>query len=204
MPGPFDFEVRRKHVVRAFKESPKLMMELGGRVIGHALLRIEKRVIVEGFGGRPRLQSRRGGGGGMVGSFRRKTRKTATQVIGELRNTAPGARIQEFGGVIEPKQSTWLWIPLEPLLTPAGVFRGWDLIPVSSWIRRSKKNPANLVLLGQEGQGPVQAYAVLTKRVEIPPRMGLRAILADEMPRVRQDIAGAVRKALENATRRKS
>ncbi len=164
------------------------------RSFTRGLQRIERRVVVEGFGGRPRLQTR---SGTLVKAFRRVISVDGLNTTAVLRNPTIYAWLQEKSATITPKSSEYLWIPLDELRTPAGEFTGWDGLPATGLFTiRSRRNPDNKVLMSREGTGPPTAWAVLAKKVEVPGRMGLIGILREERPRIIAETRAEIRKAI--------
>jgi len=157
------------------------------------------------------IQERLSGG---PGALRRRTGQLARgwkvvvlgrdlQLVGVLFTNIPYARIHEFGGVIKPRKSRWLWIPSEKLRTPAGVFRGWDhVIWDAVFYRRSTRNPRNLVALqGMSGKARPRLIATLVPEVRIPATMGFRKLIRQGSPQLIAMLNEAVRFALDRAAR---
>lgn len=167
-----------------------------------------------------RLASRRGDAG-LLGSFGH----TLTGEFGTANPLTllaysagkPYARIQEFGGTITPKRGRFLTIPTAGNLTPAGVTRfpsARDFIethPGETFFLRPKANPGSLLLMwqkpnpasrkssGVKGKGEAIPMFFLTKKVTIPPRLGLRKTWASLAPERRKAIGEALQRAVKGA-----
>lgn len=113
-------------------------------------------------------------------------------------NGALYAAAQEFGGTIKPTKRKFLTIPLDGALTPAGVTRNaarlvkvgssWQtkgLVPGAAskdtFIRRSKKSGAPVVMVEGAGGHPIALY-VLKKSVKLRPLLGFFQAVNDHAP----------------------
>lgn len=156
------------------------------------------------FGGDPGLTGHTGKLARSVGHTRPEGGK-----LGDLRmrvfvggGVAPYARIQEFGGVVRPKRSKYLTVPLPDNLTAGGVARyksARDLFgsrPKDTFIARSRAG--NLVIGLREGDD-VKWLWLLRKSVRLKPRFGFRkAFRSSAMQRDRTTrFDAAVRRALQ-------
>lgn len=124
------------------------------------------------------------------------------------------ARIQEYGGVVKPKRSKYLTIPLSDNQTPAGVTRypsARELFQVYGEQIRVAKSPKSgqlfIVSDGKPGSkskrgknAETQWLFVLKKSVEIPPRLGFRATWTDST--MVADRAKRLKDALDRAAAR--
>ncbi len=187
----------------------RLPLEVPGRIrkatsvaLGIGLRILERRLVTERLSGSP-LRRRTGA---LARGWKRMVFIYDGEVVGKLMTNVPYAEIHEFGGTIRPKRGKWLWIPGKELLTPAGVFRGWDQVVWDAvFYRRSKKNPRNLVVLQpvkshirgkKKGQTVLLHVATLVPEVTLPARMGLRDLAKAALPEIRTRMNAAIGAAL--------
>lgn len=209
---------------RAAETVPRALHRELRIAFGKALAHLEDRVVTERLSGDP-LRKRTGALA--RGWFRIVDGDTIGTLVGLLATNVPYAAAHEFGAIIRPVRGKWLWIPGRKLLTPSGVFKGWDGVPWGAiFFRRSKRNPANLVALAAtktliaprrarrtnggwadgaasllRGHQEVEHFATLAPQVMIPARLGLRETArSDEAFRVGLFNA-AIRSALNSSTR---
>lgn len=99
------------------------------------------------------------------------------------------AKIQEFGGTIQPINAQWLTIPVGPMLTKAGVFKYANVRDAGKeWDLRFLVGP-RIVLGHKKGSSePWQLVFVLRKKVTIPARHFLRDGLAKFKPVFAKDV----------------
>ncbi len=84
----------------------------------------------------------------------------------------PYARIHEYGGIIKPKKSKFLAIPLEPVLGPDGIAKASPLdFKGRSFF--SDQGSDGLILFVMEGNNP-EPYFLMKRQVKIPERAYLR------------------------------
>lgn len=77
------------------------------------------------------------------------------------------------GGVVRPKRSRYLAIPVGPALTPAGVARYQSPRQVQGlFVARGRRS--GKLFMGRVEQGEVKAYFLLRDSVRVPPRLRLR------------------------------
>ena len=98
-------------------------------------------------------------------------------------STHKGAKLQEYGGVVRPKNRKFLAIPIAggPAFTPSGVQRyGFSLystLPKTTHSFWFQGDVSGGVLMGRKKSGrnpPAQAWYSLRKSVRIPPRLKMR------------------------------
>lgn len=97
------------------------------------------------------------------------------------------ATIQEFGATITPKSADFLAIPLPAALDDKGLPirrkpRDWD----NTFVARTRRG--NLVIFQKRLSQIVPLY-VLKASVRIPPRLGMRRTLRENMPRFMERLA---------------
>lgn len=130
-----------------------------------------------------KVRMRGGQGTNAVRSGRlRSSMGQVTTVTGDIINTLLGsmgviyARIQEFGGVVRPKKSKYLAIPLGPAKTAAGVSRYASPRDVAGLVFFKSKKGALLLGMktGAKKGARLVPWFVLVKSVTLKPRLGLR------------------------------
>jgi hypothetical protein len=108
-------------------------------------------------------------------------------------------RINEFGGVIRPRNGRYLTVPLPPALHSNGTpkkrsARDWN----DTFIQRSRNG--NLLIFQQRGRDIIPLY-VLKEQVYIPPRLGLTLTLDQFISVFLRDVANRVRAEFRSALR---
>lgn len=103
--------------------------------------------------------------------------------------------VHEFGATIFAKRAEYLTIPLDAALKGGRkvhrTSRGWK----NTFVFRSKAG--NLIIAQKNGRRLVPLY-VLKRSVRIPPRLGLRQSIADQVPATMTRILNAMDKELAN------
>lgn len=107
--------------------------------------------------------------------------KSSPQIKGYLGQISAGKlSFHEYGGVITPKTSKYLTIPLPAALRGDGTpirkkARDWD----NTFVMRSKKG--NLIIFRKVLAGKIVPLYVLKKRVKIPPRLGMTKTVDEQL-----------------------
>ncbi len=202
-----DATIDTRNLQRAMARAPRELSRAVKGAFRTSLRRVETRLVREQLSGR---QFGPGGAGGLARRTGTLARSWKVVVVGDgldltgvLFTNVPYAAIHEFGGTIRPRRGKWLWIPARTLLTPAGVFRGWEGVKWDSvFFRRSRRNARNLVALEDRGASKPRHVATLAPEVTIPARMGLRELVKQDRPDRIVDLNRAIRFAMERSTRR--
>ena len=111
--------------------------------------------------------------GNLRNQFTQQTSVNGTVVKTDIGDSVNYARIQEYGGVITPKHSQYLAIPVGPALTAAGVSKYKSPRDVQGlFVIRSKAG--KILLVRKDGKQGLVTYFVLVKSVTLKPKLGLR------------------------------
>ena len=97
------------------------------------------------------------------------------------------AGIHETGGVVRPKNAKYLWIPLKPNQTAAGVARLSPRQAISQGGFIDWRGPIFYAHQGTTSTGGAKRLVplfVLKKEVKIPPRMGARSLFESKLPQL--------------------
>lgn len=138
--------------------------------------------------GRPGVQSRNGAGGLRESLKRTVGGSSMNTLVGRVVIGGPAAgyaALQEFGGTVHPTRGGYMSIPIGRSITKGGRIASLGgvafLTPRNfqgqTFIRRSRSNPANLIVWLREGT-KIRPVFVLTRSVTIPPRLGFFATWA--------------------------
>ena len=116
----FSFSLQgEKRLLDKFKKLPFLIQrEAGLKTVTEGILALERAIKVNVSGKILRVRS-----GRLRASITHRISQTSDGIEGKVGPNVPYARIHEFGGVIRPKRSKHLTIPINEALTPAGVPR---------------------------------------------------------------------------------
>jgi len=118
-------------------------------------------------------------------------------VMGYLSGQSGGAlkyaRIQEYGGVITPKNRSLLAIPLAAAKTSAGVPRGGPRSFPNTFVAKSKAG--NLLIFQKTGKDGITPLFVLKDRVTIPARPSLLPAFEQVFPGMRDALTRDVHEA---------
>jgi phage gpG-like protein len=111
------------------------------------------------------------------------------------------AAIHEFGGTITPKTAQYLTIPLEAVLTAAGVARysAREIIDAPSMGGFEGTFFAKGVLFGRRGRGDLTPLFALKTSVTLPARPYMRRGLQDIEGEVQERLARAIEEAVSSA-----
>lgn len=164
-------------ITRAFDEVPELMQKAGKRAFqtyGHQFIRFFTR---ERLTGRPGLMRRTGS---LARSFNTNVLESEGALTLIVWTASKYARLQEYGGDIEPKKTKYLAIPTGAALTKAGASRFAS--PRNVVGLRFMQKAGGKPFLGKVEGGSVRAYFLLRKKVSIPPRLALNKTWIDESP----------------------
>lgn len=143
-------------------------------------------LVSKRLSGRPGVNRRTGN---LARSFKSKVTDSVllNAVVLDVQPEGPGseyAGLQEFGGVVTPKKSKYLWIPTRENMTPSGVQR---ITPTEARSRGGFF--AKGVFFGKPVVGkktkPVPLF-ILKKSVTVPGRMGATALWNQSTPRLVQ------------------
>ncbi len=96
--------------------------------------------------------------------------------------TAPYARQQEFGATIRPKSGGYLTVPLDHILTDAGLVKGeYELYERGGVHQTGSGKPtwiSGRAIMIEENGRPVPIYALITE-AKIPPRLRMGETIRD-------------------------
>jgi hypothetical protein len=107
--------------------------------------------------------------------------------LDDVEASIAGPRIHELGGVITPRRSRYLAIPLDNALNFQGVpLRPGPRFWKDTFVRKSRKG--NLIIFQKRGPGKIVPLYLLKKRVRIPARLGLQATLDTAVPLFQEQI----------------
>ena len=173
-------------------------------------------LVSKRLSGRPGVNRRTGN---LARSFKSKVTDSVllNAVVLDVQPEGPGAEyadLQEFGGVVKPKRSKYLWIPIAGNLTPEGVAR---ITPTEAINRggffakgvffgrpvvrkRTAQQTRHIGGSGYKGASfqrneRIEPLFVLKKSVNVPGRMGATALWNQSTPRLVQrldDVASAM------------
>ena len=132
-----------------------------------------------------------------TGALRRSIQNVVTgndmnSLYGSVWSDMIYAPIQEFGGVVRPKNNKYarvpggpyINIPLGPNKTPAGVMRSTarQVFTAGGYIAQSKSG--NWIVFSHDNK----PMFVLVKKAKIPPRLGMRKAQEDVVPQLLGDL----------------
>ncbi len=132
--------------------------------------------------------------------------RDAVLVLGADTKKAAGARLQEYGGVVVPRNAQYLTIPLDAARTSAGVAR----LSASEFIRNPQAlgfdhsfvNKRKTVIMGARdvgGETVAEPVFALKKRVVIPERSYLRSSVRDRKAAILQELGLGTKEAVTEA-----
>jgi phage gpG-like protein len=154
-------------------------------------------VIARHISGRPGLISRTGNL--MRSLHHRESGSTLNTLKTVLWTSQPYAHIQEFGGTVRPKSAKMLAIPFPggPATGPTGMSLYASplrsSLPEGMFIWKSKKG--NLILGRREGQD-LQPWFILKSSVTIPPRLGFRETVKQQIVQLQTQLGQQYRQAI--------
>lgn len=157
------------------------------------------KLVTQRLSGRPGLNRRTGN---LARSFKSRAYQSAVLggVVLDVQPEGPGseyASIHEFGGIVRPVHSKYLWIPIGDNLTSKGVAR---LTPTQArerggFIINSRRSVGGKVFMGysttkagrkKAGADNVVPLFALKPWVMVPPRLRARALWSSSMPSLTQ------------------
>lgn len=106
----------------------------------------------------------------------------------------PYARIQEAGGIIRPRRSRYLAIPLGAAKTPSGVLRAPPRAWADTFVRRI--GGGRLLIMQQRKGGAVPLFLLTRGPVTLRPRLGFMSSFSDRENELLRAVNAAVRHAL--------
>lgn len=114
---------------------------------------------------------------------------------------APGARAQELGGVITPKNGKYLTIPLDAAKTQRGVsrFRARDVIANPGAFGFVGTFTRDKIIFGKKDDRSVVPLFALREQVVLKPVGFMTKAVENKAAWIRQTVADAVRKAFREA-----
>ena len=124
--------------------------------------------------------------GRLRSSITNLVQRVGNVIIGIVGTNVRYGAIHEFGGVIRPKSSKYLAIPLDAAKTPSGVARGGPRSFQNTFVRKTQAG--NLIIFGKPNPGAKEAEPlfILKKFVRIPARPYMRPALEENAENIRQ------------------
>ena len=193
----FSFSLEgEKRLLDKFKKLPFFIRgEAGIRTVTEGVLALEAAIKVNVSGKILRVRS-----GRLRASITHRVQQTPDGIEGRVGPNVPYARIHEFGGVIRPKRSKHLTIPINEALTPAGVprYTARQLIASPGVGGFSSTFFAKKTIFGVRSGRAIPVFA-LVDMVRIKEKRFMRISLAETQQTIIESFRRNIQKAINRA-----